>query len=77
MLCFLPFPMVFPHVSPSVSTISSGVSTVSAQCSPVSYFRFYDYILSKDGKMAKSLDEYLNVVKNLDFLECQAKDIFL
>ena len=24
---FLPFPMVFPHVSPSVSTISFGVST--------------------------------------------------
>ena len=26
---FLPFPMVFPYVSPSVPTISSGVSTVS------------------------------------------------
>ena len=31
---FLPFPMMFPHVSPSVSTISSGVSTVSPQCLP-------------------------------------------
>ena len=30
----LPFPMVFPHVSPGVSTISSGVSTVSPQCFP-------------------------------------------
>ena len=37
---FLPFLMVFPHVSPSVSTIFSGVSTVSPQCSPVSFFRF-------------------------------------
>ena len=36
---FLPFPKVLPHVSPIVSTISSGVSTVS----PVSYFRFCDY----------------------------------
>ena len=35
---FLPFPMVFPHVSPSVSKISSGISTVS----PVSYFRFWE-----------------------------------
>ena len=31
---FLQFPMVFPHVSPSVSTISSGASTVSHQCFP-------------------------------------------
>ena len=31
---FLPFPMVFPHVSPSVSTISPGVSAVSPQCFP-------------------------------------------
>ena len=31
---FLLFPMVFPHVSPSVSTISFGVSTVSPQCFP-------------------------------------------
>ena len=30
----LPFPMVFPYVSPSVSTISSGVPTVSPQCFP-------------------------------------------
>ena len=37
---FLPFPMVFLHVSPSVSTILSGVSTVS----PVSYFRFCERI---------------------------------
>ena len=37
---FLSFSMVFPHVSPSVFTISSGVSTVSLQCYPVSYFRF-------------------------------------
>ena len=31
---FLPFPMVFPHVSPSFSTISSGVSTVFPSCFP-------------------------------------------
>ena len=31
---FLPFPMVFSHVSPSLSTISSGISTVSPQCFP-------------------------------------------
>ena len=37
---FLLFPMVFPHVSPSVSTISLGVSTVSPHVSPVSYFSF-------------------------------------
>ena len=35
---FLPFPMVFPHVSSSVSEISSGISTVS----PVSYSRFWE-----------------------------------
>ena len=35
---FLPFPMVFPHVSPSVSTISSGVLTVSLQCFPRFFF---------------------------------------
>ena len=34
---FLPFSMVFPHVSSNVFIISSGVSTVS----PVSCFRFY------------------------------------
>ena len=33
--CFLPFPLVFPHVSPNVSTVSFGIS-------PVSYFRFCD-----------------------------------
>ena len=26
---FLPFPMLFPHVSPSVSVVSSGVSSIS------------------------------------------------
>ena len=31
---FLPFPMAFPHVSPGVSTISQGDSTVSLQCFP-------------------------------------------
>ena len=31
---FLPFPMLSPHVSSSVSTIPSGVSTVSPQCFP-------------------------------------------
>ena len=31
--CFLPFPLVFSHVSPGVSTVSVGVS-------PVSYYRF-------------------------------------
>ena len=31
---YLPFPMVFPHVSPSVNMISVGVSTVSSQCFP-------------------------------------------
>ena len=31
---FLPFSMMFPHVSPSVCTISSGVSTVSPQSFP-------------------------------------------
>ena len=31
---FLLFPMVFPHVSISVSTISLGVSNVSPQCFP-------------------------------------------
>ena len=30
----LPFPVVFLHVSPSVSTISLGVSTVSPECFP-------------------------------------------
>ena len=35
---FLTFPMVFPHVSPSVSTIS-GVSTVSPQCFPPFLFQ--------------------------------------
>ena len=29
---FQPFPMVFPYVSPDISTISLGVSTVSPQC---------------------------------------------
>ena len=31
---FLPFSMVFLHVSPSVSAIFSGASTVSPQCFP-------------------------------------------
>ena len=31
---FLPFPMVFSHVSPSVSTVSSDVSSVSPRCFP-------------------------------------------
>ena len=38
---FLPFPMVFPNVSPSVSAISSEFSTVSPQCFP----RFLSYVL--------------------------------
>ena len=37
---FLLFPEVLLQIFPSVSTISTGVSTVSHQCSPVSYFRF-------------------------------------
>ena len=41
--CFLPFPLVFLHVFASVSTVSFGVSRVSLQCSPVSYFRFGDF----------------------------------
>ena len=35
---FLPFAMVFPHVSPSVSTTSLGVFTVSPQCFPCFLF---------------------------------------
>ena len=36
---FLLFPLVFPHVSSSVSTIQLGVSTVSPQCFPRSLFQ--------------------------------------
>ena len=32
---FLPFPMVFPYVSPSVCTISSDVATFSPRCFPL------------------------------------------
>ena len=39
---FPPFPMVFQHISPSVSTISSGASTVSPQCFSRFLFRFCD-----------------------------------
>ena len=39
---FLPFPMVFSHVSLSVCRISSGVSTVSPKCFPRFLFRFCD-----------------------------------
>ena len=39
---FLPFPMLFTHLSPSVSTIFSGVSTVSPQCFP--RFLFCDFV---------------------------------
>ena len=31
---FPPFPMMFPYDSPSVSTVTSGVSTVSPLCFP-------------------------------------------
>ena len=36
--CFLPFPLVFPHVSPGVSTVSFGVSPDSPQCLPCFLF---------------------------------------
>ena len=39
--CFLPFPLVFPHVSPGISTVSFGVSPVSTQCFPCFLFRIY------------------------------------
>ena len=38
--CFLPFLLVFLHVSSGVSTVSSGVFFVSPKCSRVFYFRF-------------------------------------
>ena len=46
--CFLFFSLVFPHNSPGVSTVSSGVSLVSPQCPPplpASYFKFFIYII--------------------------------
>ena len=36
--CFLPVSLVFPHVSPGVSTVSFGVSAVSPQCFPCLLF---------------------------------------
>ena len=36
---FLPFPPVFPHVSPGVSTVYFGVSPVSARCFPGFLFK--------------------------------------
>ena len=41
---FQPFPMVFPHVSPSVSMISSGFSTVSPQCFPHFLFQILQIV---------------------------------
>ena len=41
---FIPFSMVFPHVSPSVSTISAGVSTVSP-------FPTLDFAVFKSNQM--------------------------
>ena len=41
---FLLFPMVFPHVCPSVSTISSGVFTVSPQCFPCFLFQILRFM---------------------------------
>ena len=48
---FLPFLMVFLHVSPSVSTISLVVSTVSTQCFP----HFLFQILHDSNKVLASL----------------------
>lgn len=49
---YCPFPMVFPHVSPSVSSVSLGVSP---QCFPCLFFQILQVItilfsLSKDGR---------------------------
>ena len=41
---FLPFPMVFPHVSPSVSIFPLVFLLFPLSVSPVSYFRFCDLI---------------------------------
>ena len=41
---FRPFPMVFLHVSPSVSMISSGFSTVSPQCFPHFLFQILQIV---------------------------------
>ena len=38
--CFLPFPLVFLHVSHRLSMVFFGVSLVSQNVSPVSHFRF-------------------------------------
>ena len=41
---FLPFPVVFPHVFPSLSTFFLGVSTVSSQCFPHFLFQISRYV---------------------------------
>ena len=42
--CFLQFSLVFPHVFPDVSTVSSAFLQFPGSVPPVSYFRFYFFL---------------------------------
>ena len=81
---FLPFPMVFPHVSPSVSTISSCVSTVSPHCVPRFLFQIlriellcFDYkqerqILLKSRILLRKIANFTGkFLQNYKQLECK------
>ena len=50
---FLSFPMVFPYISPSVSTISYGVSTVSPRCFPRFLFQILCKLARTNGILSK------------------------
>ena len=54
---FLLFPMVFPHVSLSVSTISSGISTVSPRCFPHFLFQILRLIITINQKKTLLSDQ--------------------
>ena len=53
--CFLPFPLVFPHVSPGVLTVLFGVFPVSSQCFPCFLFWIFRILATEMYKLTNNL----------------------
>ena len=84
---FLPFSMVFPHISPGVSTISSGFSTVFPQCFPhflfsilrfsyvsfQKYFAAFIWYLYEDTFNLAGRSSYLLQLAQLRKVDCRKK----
>ena len=74
---FLPFPMVFPHVSLSVSTISSGVSTISPHCFPHFLFWILRFIFQWVSNWLKYKHPILSVKTMSVLIFCRPKFLSL